>query len=242
MNPIVSDRMEDLARLCEERRVARLDVFGSAVTGEFDPETSDLDFLVTFRDPADEGELHKRFDLAHALEDLFGRKVDVVPERSITNPYFRANVEDTREPVYPQSAAATQPRKNGRGDKAVIMRRVQCSLLRDIVEGAETIQSMASEKTLADYLRDRWLRAAVERCYITVGGAMGQLVKRLPDIANRFTDHQTVVEFRNIMVHYSRATDHEKVWNHAVKDLPPLLREARALLAECEDDYRARSD
>ena len=242
MNSIVSDRIDDLARLCEERRVARLDVFGSAVTGEFDPETSDLDFLVTFREPADGDELRKRFDLAHALEDLFGRKVDVVPERSITNPYFRANVEDTREPVYPQSAASTPPRKNGRGDKAVITRRIQCSLLRDIVEGAELIREGTKNKTLNDYLRDRRLRAAVERCYITVGGAMAQMAKRLPDIANRFTDHQTVVEFRNIMVHYSRATDNEKVWNHTVENLPPLLSEARALLAECEDEYRTRSD
>ncbi len=241
MNSIVSDRIDDLARLCEERRVARLDVFGSAVTGEFDPETSDLDFLVTFRDPADDGELRKRFDLAHALEDLFGRKVDVVPESSITNPYFRANVEDTREPVYPKSAA-DQPRKNGRGDKAVIMRRVQCSLLRDIIEGAEIIRKGTENKTLDEYLQDEWLRAAVERCYITAGEAMAQMAKRSPDLAERFTDHQTVVGFRNVMLHYFRATDHEKVWNHAVKDLPPLLREARALLAECEDDHRTRSD
>ena len=233
MNSVISERMEDLARLCEERRVARLDVFGSAVTGEFNPETSDLDFLVAFRDPSDD-EFRESMELGHALEALFGRKVDVVSERSITNPYFRANIEDTREPVYPKSATIT-PRKNGRGDKAVIMRRIQCSLLRDIVEYGETLQRLTVEKTLADYLRDMWLRAAVERCYIIVGGAMAQLAKRSPDIANRFTDHQTVVGFRNVMLHYFRAVDNEQVWNHIVKDLPTLLREARALLAECEE-------
>ena len=241
MNSVISDRMEDLARLCEERRVARLDVFGSAVTGEFDPETSDLDFLVTFRDPADEGELHKRFDLAHALEDLFGRKVDVIPERSITNPYFRANVEDTREAVYPKSAVAS-PRKNGRGDKAVIMRRIRCSLLRDIVEGAETIQSITSERTFADYLQDIQLRLSTERLFTNIGEAMVQLARRSPDIANRFTNHRALIDFRNVLVHKYSAIDNGKVWDHATKDLPPLLREARALLAECEDDYRARSD
>ena len=102
MNPIVSERKQDLARLCEERRVERLDVFGSAVTGDFDPETSDLDFLVTFQESAADGDAFKRqIGLKDALEALFGRKVDVVPERSITNEYFRANVEDTREAVYP---------------------------------------------------------------------------------------------------------------------------------------------
>ena len=234
MNSVISERMEDLARLCEERRVARLDVFGSAVTGEFNPETSDLDFLVAFREPSDDG-FDNRIALGYALETLFGRKVDVVSERSITDPYFRANVEDTREPVYPKSSASTPPRKNGRGDKAVIMRRIQCSLLRDIVEYGETLQRLTAEKTLADYLRDMWLRAAVERCYITIGEAMAQMAKRSPDIANRFTDHRTVVEFRNVMLHYFRAVDNEQVWNHIVKDLPPLLREARALLAEREE-------
>ena len=233
MNSVISERMEDLARLCEERRVARLDVFGSAATGEFNPETSDLDFLVAFREPADDG-FDNRIELGYALESLFGRKVDVVSERSITNPYFRANVEDTREPVYPKSAVAP-PRKNGRGDKAVITRRIQCSLLRDIVEYGETLQRLIVEKTLADYLQDMWLRAAVERCYITIGEAMAQMAKRSPDMAARFTDDQTVVGFRNVMLHYFRAIDNEQVWNHIVKDLPPLLREARALLAERED-------
>ena len=60
MNPIVSERKHDLARLCEERRVERLDVFGSAVTGDFDPETSDLDFLVTFRESAADGDAFAR--------------------------------------------------------------------------------------------------------------------------------------------------------------------------------------
>ena len=117
----------------------------------------------------------------------------------------------------------------------MITRRIQCSLLSDIVEYGETLQRLTVEKTLADYLRDMWLRAAVERCYITIGEAMAQMARRSPDMAERFTDHQTVVGFRNVMLHYFRATDNEKVWNHTVNDLPPLLREARALLAECEE-------
>jgi predicted nucleotidyltransferase len=40
-----------LQRLCAEYRVARLEVFGSAVTGEFDPARSDLDLLVGSHGP-----------------------------------------------------------------------------------------------------------------------------------------------------------------------------------------------
>ena len=234
MNPIVAERKQDLARLCEEHRVERLDVFGSAVTGEFDPETSDLDFLVTFQEAADEDGFHKRFRLQDALADLFGRKVDVVPERSITNPYFRANVEDTREPVYPNWDSP--PRRIGLGDKAEIMRRIQCSLLRDIVASAEVICEKTAGKTLSDYLRDADMRDIVERRYITIGEAMAGLARRAPETAERFTDHRAVIDFRNVIVHRYSEIDNEKVWAHTVEDLPNLLREARELLAECEED------
>ena len=234
MNPIVAERKRDLARLCEEHRVARLDVFGSAVTGEFDPETSDLDFLVTFQEAADEDGFHNRFRLQDALADLFGRKVDVVPERSITNPYFRANVEDTRDPVYPNSDSP--PRRIGRGDKAVIMRRTQCSLLRDIVENAEAIYESTEGKTLGDYPRNRTLRSAVERDFTVIGEAMANLARRAPNMAARFTNYRAIIDFRNFLMHQYSKIDDEKVWAHTVEDLPPLLREARALLAECEED------
>ena len=235
MNPIVSERKQDLARLCEERRVERLDVFGSAVTGDFDPETSDLDFLVTFRESAADGDAFKRqIGLKDALEALFGRKVDVVPERSITNEYFRANVEDTREAVYPNWENSTNAAR--RGNKAVIMRRIQCSLLRDIVESAEEICEWTGGKALCDYLRNRLIRGAVERDYMTVGECMAQLEKRTPDTAARFTKYREVIDLRDSLLRLYPKIDDKRVWAHAVEDLPPLLRQARALLAECEDE------
>ena len=235
MNPIVSERKQDLARLCEERRVERLDVFGSAVTGDFNPETSDLDFLVTFRESAADGDAFDRqIGLQDALEALFGRKVDVVPERSITNEYFRANVEDTREAVYPNLDNSTNAAR--RGNKAVIMRRVRCSLLRDIVEGAEEIREFTEGKTLDDYRSDEFIRLPVERVYITVGECMAQLEKRTPDTAARFTKYREVIDLRDSLLRLYPKIDDKRVWAHAVEDLPTLLREARALLAECEDE------
>ena len=236
MNPIVAKRKQDLARLCEEHRVARLDVFGSAVTGEFDPETSDLDFLVTFHESAAGGKdaFDKQIGLRDALEGLFGRKVDVVPERSITNPYFRANVEDTREAVYPNWENSTNAA--GRGNKTVIMRRIRCSLLSDIVESAEQICEWTEGRTLRGYLRDRLIRGAIERVYITVGECMAQLEKRTPDTAARFTNYREVIDLRDAVLCLYPKIDDERVWAHAVDDLPTLLREARALLAEYEED------
>ena len=48
MHSIVQDNIEALRELAIKHRVERLDLFGSAAREDFDPETSDLDFLVTF--------------------------------------------------------------------------------------------------------------------------------------------------------------------------------------------------
>jgi uncharacterized protein len=39
---------EELRALCRRFRVRRLDLFGSAARGDFDPIHSDIDFLVEF--------------------------------------------------------------------------------------------------------------------------------------------------------------------------------------------------
>jgi predicted nucleotidyltransferase len=46
MVTIIEDNMARLIELCQQYKVARLDVFGSAASGKFDPASSDLDFLV----------------------------------------------------------------------------------------------------------------------------------------------------------------------------------------------------
>jgi uncharacterized protein len=82
-----------LAELCRRCNVRRLDIFGSAVTGRFEPERSDLDFLVAFEAlaPADYADAY--FGLREGLERLFGRDIDLVTEASLSNPYFRDQVE-----------------------------------------------------------------------------------------------------------------------------------------------------
>ena len=73
----VEDRREQVAALCQRHGVERLDLFGSASgAGEgFDPEGSDLDFVVSFerRDPP--GLFDRYFGLKEDLEGLFGRRV-----------------------------------------------------------------------------------------------------------------------------------------------------------------------
>ena len=101
MHAAIADKREELAALCRSHGVSRLEVFGSAARGEdFDPDTSDTDFLVEFRPTAGPRTLHQYFDLKDALCDVLGRPVDLVEFGAVQNPYLRASINKSRELVY----------------------------------------------------------------------------------------------------------------------------------------------
>ena len=100
MIPLIAQHSVELAELCRRDHVKRLDVFGSAAVGDFNPETSDIDFLVEFGESEDISLFQTRRDLTQALESLFNRSVDLVIFANVENPYFRSSVENTREPIF----------------------------------------------------------------------------------------------------------------------------------------------
>jgi uncharacterized protein len=105
MQPIVKTRLAELRTLCRQHHVRRLDLFGSAAHGDFDPERSDVDFVVEFAKGAPgpstgSGALDAYFGFKEALEALLGRPVDLVMAGAIENPYLRASIERSRETVY----------------------------------------------------------------------------------------------------------------------------------------------
>ena len=80
----------EIQTLCARLGLASLQLFGSAAEGRFDRDWSDLDFLYRFRDPKRPDYADAFFALKEALEDMVQRKVDLVAEQAIKNPYFRA--------------------------------------------------------------------------------------------------------------------------------------------------------
>lgn len=96
----IESRRAQIEAICREHQVARLLVFGSVLRDDFDPEKSDIDFLVEFQPGVHKGWLSEYTDLQAALESLFARKVDVVPARIRRNPYFKATVEAEQELLY----------------------------------------------------------------------------------------------------------------------------------------------
>ncbi len=96
----VAERAVELERLCLRYNVRQLGLFGSAAAGSHYSADSDLDFLVEFQPAAFEDYANAYFGLLEALEELFGRRVDLVVRSAIRNPYFLQSVEETRSLIY----------------------------------------------------------------------------------------------------------------------------------------------
>lgn len=90
-------RRDRLARLCQSHGIQELSLFGSALTGRLGAE-SDLDILVTFRPQARPGFLTLG-QVQRELEQLFGRKVDLVPKGGL-KPAIRDTVLATARVLY----------------------------------------------------------------------------------------------------------------------------------------------
>src|SRR5258706_14856112 len=93
----IEERKVAIQGLCERFHVRRLEIFGSAAAGRFDPQSSDLDFLVEFDDLRAREYADAYFGLLEALQRLFRRDVDLVVARSLKNPYLIESIQQTRK-------------------------------------------------------------------------------------------------------------------------------------------------
>ena len=96
--PMIQERLPAIKALCKQLGIAHLWIFGSAAQGKWNPESSDLDFLVelsTDHPPADQ-----LLGLYAGLVDLFPCKIDLVSMRAVKNQHFRAELEETRVALY----------------------------------------------------------------------------------------------------------------------------------------------
>jgi uncharacterized protein len=105
MHPAIASKLPGITTLCERFGVSHLELFGSATGTDFNPASSDFDFLVEL-DTSLPGSRAKRWTgLADALEQLLGRPVDLVNPRYIRNPLFLQAVNSSRTLVYDRQNA-----------------------------------------------------------------------------------------------------------------------------------------
>ena len=100
MTAAVADHLPEIIALCRRHHVRRLALFGSATDERFDPERSDLDFLVEFEPLTPTDHADGYFGLLHGLEDLLGRPIDLLERAPIRNPFLLATIGESEVVLY----------------------------------------------------------------------------------------------------------------------------------------------
>ena len=97
---IIAVKTDAFLQLCINHNVKYLYAFGSSTTNQFDEANSDIDLLVEIddKDPLERGE--KLLSLWDTFEKFFNRKVDLLTESSITNPYLKKDIDSTKVLIY----------------------------------------------------------------------------------------------------------------------------------------------
>ncbi|MBT3244260.1 MAG: nucleotidyltransferase domain-containing protein [Bacteroidetes bacterium] len=99
MQGFIKDKTFEIEQICKAYDIKTLYVFGSVCTERFS-DSSDIDILVSFKEISIEKYTDNYFELHYEFEKLFERKVDIITENSLSNPYFIESVEETKQLVY----------------------------------------------------------------------------------------------------------------------------------------------
>lgn len=101
MNAEIAAKLPEIEELCRRHGVIRLELFGSATGTDFDPDSSDFDFIAAFEDVGPGTRFGLRFfEFEEALADLFSRPIEVYSDQPMRNPYFGRSVNESRRTIY----------------------------------------------------------------------------------------------------------------------------------------------
>lgn len=99
INQLIAPVKKKFYELCDQSRINQLYAFGSSVRGDFEKE-SDLDFLVVLDEKPSLDRGRRLWNFWNRLEELFGRKVDLLTERQLSNKYLKKSIDRSKMLVY----------------------------------------------------------------------------------------------------------------------------------------------
>ncbi len=96
---IVEEEKDKILALCDKYKVESLFVFGSVLNSTF-RKSSDIDFMVNFKNISLYDYADNYFELKSALESLLKRKIDLLEDKAIKNPYLRESIDSSKKLIY----------------------------------------------------------------------------------------------------------------------------------------------
>ncbi len=99
MNKIITENIENIKKYCKKYKVKELYAVGSVVSDNF-TENSDIDLLIKFDDISIEEYTDNYFTLHKLFRKIFNRKIDLITDKSLNNPFFIDSIEKTKQLLY----------------------------------------------------------------------------------------------------------------------------------------------
>ncbi len=101
MIKLISENIAAIERICRDHHVKSLFLFGSAITDNFEYNSSDLDFLVEFNGDVDLFNYADNFfSLLDSFKLLFNRDIDLLTARSLKNEIIIAEINKSKVQLY----------------------------------------------------------------------------------------------------------------------------------------------
>jgi predicted nucleotidyltransferase len=99
MHKLLQDNIDKIKTLCVSHGVKSLFAFGSVCTDHFN-DSSDIDLLISFN-TMDYGDYADNyFSAADRFEEIFQRSVDLITDKSLSNPYLIDSINMTKTLIY----------------------------------------------------------------------------------------------------------------------------------------------
>lgn len=93
---IVDNKLTEIINLLKSKKVKNAYIFGSACREDF-KDDSDIDFLIKFDDNLDYNEYGQLWwEIYFGLEDLLHKKIDIINEDKINNPYLKREINKNK--------------------------------------------------------------------------------------------------------------------------------------------------
>lgn len=102
MVTIVKDNIDEIVKICKKMQIQSLYLFGSGSDERKFKKSSDLDFLYQFKKDKHGFTLsqYDYFDLLFSLEEITGKKIDLVAEEKIKNKFFLERINQVKIKIY----------------------------------------------------------------------------------------------------------------------------------------------
>ena len=100
MNQEILKHKKKIIEICKDLKISRLYLFGSVLKSDFN-ENSDIDVLLSFSDDLSVEEYTENyFSFHYKLRELFNRDIDVLTEKSISNPFLLESINKNKLLIY----------------------------------------------------------------------------------------------------------------------------------------------